>query len=121
MTGPHIATRRGDGAGGIVTIRYRARLPRFKGGAITRGGGWIMHTFGDSGTLKRRWWTRTTVVEYLVIGGGGGASSTGPGEPGESAAGVAIVTSPAVTVTVGKGGEHGGGHGGHSSLGGPRL
>ncbi len=68
---------------GMVTIRYKARVPRFRGGAITRGDGYVVHTFGMSDTFRRRWWSRRpTPVEYIVVGGAGGASTQHPGQPG---------------------------------------
>jgi len=41
----------GDGGSGIVQIRYAGTTVRFTGGTITKSGGYVYHTFTDSGTL----------------------------------------------------------------------
>jgi len=110
-----------DGADGVVIVRYRGKIARFKGGTIERKEGWIMHIFIESGTLKTRWWQRKPVeVQYYMRGGGGGASGVRSGEDGELKAGEFTLTEDELHVRVGKGGSGGihGVNGGASWFGG---
>ena len=102
-----------DGAGGIVIISYKSRIRRFRGGAVTKEGGMVLHTFSaGSGTFKPRWPWRIWAckVDYLIVGGSGGDGGSGRGEPGKSAVGHLIPTQT-IRINVGKGGAKGGYHG----------
>lgn len=107
-----------NGADGILIISYKSRIRRFRGGAVTKEGGMVLHTFGPGpGVLKPRWPWRlwTCKIEYFAVGGAGGDGYLSRGEPGKSVVGHTIPTD-VLHVNVGKGGARGGYNGGTTEV-----
>ncbi|MEI6327458.1 MAG: glycine-rich domain-containing protein [Candidatus Roizmanbacteria bacterium] len=89
------------------------------GGDITTSGGYRIHTFISSTTLKTFTPNAAATVEVLVVGGGGGGGKInggGGGAGGFISNTVTAVTSTAYPVVVGQGGAANGGKGGDSSF-----
>ena len=71
----------GNGGSGVVIVRY-VLDPTFPpaGGAITMNGGYMIHTFTNSGVLDV--YQGSEVCDILVVGGGGGGGSYAGGGGG---------------------------------------
>ena len=107
---PNGAWTAGNGAGGIVIVRYQigsVSPAKASGGAISFYGDKTIHTFVGTGTFTAPG-SFSETVEYVVVGGGAGAGGGlgGGGGAGGYRTGTTPISGPSTTtVTIGAGGH----------------
>lgn len=93
---------------GETGITAFAQVPVCSGGAITTGGGYVIHTFTTGGTFSC---PGAIPVNYLIVGGGGGGAGTGVAPAGGGGGGGQVIQSSgtitSATITIGVGGNGG--------------
>lgn len=107
-----------NGGSGIVIVRYYSPQDQYivaTGGAVTRDGNYLVHTFTGTSGLNITSAPSNAVLEYLIIGGGGGGGadllSGGGGGAGGFLTGGLIPGLTNYSIVVGAGGAATGGAG----------